>query len=75
MKEIFIATGTVTKANIAKEILMQKGIRAEAKRHNDRSGKYGCGYGVSFKGEDAETARNLLSEKGIRIIDVIVLEK
>ena len=75
MKEIFIATGTVTQALRAKEILEANGYHTNLKKWNDESGKYGCGHGVSLRTNSIQTVKDLLGENGIRIIDVIVHQR
>lgn len=75
MKEFFIATGTVTYALRAKDILEENGYRANVKKWNDKSGRYGCGYGVLLKAESVEKIKELLSRNGIRIIDIIVRQR
>ena len=72
MKEIFVVTGTVTYAMRAKEILAKNGFSADVKKWNDKSGKYGCGYGVKLRKNDAAEIKNLLLKNGVKIIDVIV---
>ncbi|MBR5451864.1 MAG: hypothetical protein IKV36_02590 [Clostridia bacterium] len=72
MKEIFVITGTVTYAMKAKEILVKKGYFADVKRWNDKTGKYGCGYGVKAVNISPDEAKTLLGENGVKIIDVVV---
>ena len=72
MKEIFVITGTVTYAMKAKEILLSNGYFAEVKKWNDKTGKYGCGYGVKVAKIGADEARKILLENGVKIVDIIV---
>ena len=74
MKEIFVVTGTVTYAMRAKEILAKNGFSADVKKWNDRSGKYGCGYGVKLRKTDTDVIKELLLKNGVKIIDIIVKE-
>lgn len=74
MKEIFVATGTVTYAMRAREILAKNGVFADVKKWNDKSGKYGCGYGVRLRKENIAEIRDLLLENGVKVIDIIVLK-
>lgn len=72
MKEIFVVTGTVTYALRAKEILAKNGFSADVKKWNDKSGKYGCGYGVKLRKADVTEIKELLQKNGVKILDVIV---
>ena len=72
MKETFVITGTVTYAMKAKEILAKKGYFADVKRWNDRTGKFGCGYGVKVTNILPDKAKAILIENGVKVIDVVV---
>lgn len=72
MKGIFVITGTVTYAMKAKEILAKNGYFADVKRWNDKTGKYGCGYGVNVDGISLEEVKTILNKNGVKVIDVIV---
>ena len=72
MKGIFVITGTVTYAMKAKEILAKKGYFADVKRWNDKTGKYGCGYGVQVTNITPNEAKSILIEKGVKVIDIVV---
>lgn len=72
MKEIFVVTGTVTYAMRAKEILAKNGFSADVKKWNDKSGKFGCGYGIVLRKNAVDEIKDLLIENGVKIIDIIV---
>lgn len=75
MKEIFIITGTVTYAMKAKDIFTNNGYFSEVKKWNDKTGKYGCGYGVKVTKIGLDEAKTLLLKNGVKIVDVIVREE
>lgn len=67
MNEVFIATGTVTYAMRAKELLRRNGIRAVTHRRSLGS-EYGCGYGVSVPEPESERAMRILRNNGVRVL-------
>ena len=70
MKRYSIATGTVTYAMKARDLLRKKGYKAKIERKTGENIK-GCGYVVIFEG-DIDTAEMLLKKSGIKILDITI---
>lgn len=70
LRKYLIATGTVTYAMKAKNILIKKGykVRAEKTRSNYKSN--GCGYGVVVWCNDIASVEELLSGFGVKILGI-----
>lgn len=70
MNDVFLATGTVTFAMRAKEILRRKGIRAIPKRRS-LPDEYGCGYGVLVSKTKSSEAEQILIKNGVKVLGML----
>ncbi len=70
MEQFFIATGTITYAMKGRDVLRRGGFSAELKRLSGDIKGFGCGYGITARG-DREKIVQLLEENGVRYLRVL----
>lgn len=74
MKKIIIV-GSITNAYRARDILNSKGMNAYIQRVSSTSAKRGCGYGIFTKNGNINDVIDILSNNGIKIQEVLELDK
>lgn len=72
MKKYIIMLSSITYAYRARDILLENHIKCYVERIPHELRGNGCGYGVSVTG-DAESARQLLISRGLRVKDIITI--
>ena len=71
VKNLFIATGSITWAMRVRDLLRKNGYKAEAEKNTSFSGN-GCGYGVAVYG-DKETVADFLENYPVKINEIYEL--
>ena len=70
MKGYKIATGTVTHAIRARDLLRKNGFSAKIERIDNVEERIGCGYTVVIE-KDLSKAKEILQNGGVKILKVI----
>lgn len=70
MNRYFVATGTITYAIKGRDVLRKHGFSAELKRLSGNIKGFGCGYGISVRG-DHDAVVSALEENGVRYLRVM----
>ncbi|MDO4743248.1 MAG: DUF3343 domain-containing protein [bacterium] len=70
MRKYLIATGTVTYAMKAKNILGKKGYRVRVEKTRSNYKSNGCGYGVVIWCNDIIPIEELLVSSGVKILGI-----
>lgn len=70
MDRYVIATGTITHAIKGRELLKNKGLKAQIERMKHGTEKYGCGYSVVVWTNNITFAEHLLKENNVKVLNV-----
>lgn len=73
MEKSIIIVKSITFAMRGQQLLNNYGISAYLERNLGMTSRYGCGYSLRVKTEQAESAAELLRRAGIRVVDIIPL--
>ncbi|RPF48690.1 uncharacterized protein DUF3343 [Hydrogenoanaerobacterium saccharovorans] len=71
MGKSIIVVKSITYAMRGQQLLNNYGISAYIERNLGAASKYGCGYSIRVKTNEAARAAEILKSYGIRVVDIL----